>query len=54
MKFKEKKKKGGGGAKKAKSYKALWSDMNCGKRQTHETKKQKNAQNLIIYSIYYS
>lgn len=48
------KKKGGGGGKKEKSYKALWSNLNCGKGERYKTKKQKNAQNLTIYIIYYS
>lgn len=49
-----KKKRKGKKEKKRNLYKALWSDLNCAKRERHKTKKQKNAQNLIIYIIYYS
>lgn len=48
------KKKREGGGEKEKSYQSLCSHLNCGKGERHKTKKQKNAQNLIICIIYYS
>lgn len=50
MKEVKEKKRGGN---KDKSYKALWSNLNCGKGERHKPKQEKkNAQNLIIHFIY--